>query len=78
MFNLDKFIAYFVTFRSESVFAKAPVGHIFNYAGHILNHNLYFTQFKTPSQTESGGMQPDHLNALWNIVDRKVLENRYL
>ena len=29
----------------EEIVAKAPAGPIFNNAGQILNHNLYFTQF---------------------------------
>ena len=30
----------------EEIVRKAPAGAIFNNAGQILNHNLYFTQFK--------------------------------
>ena len=30
----------------EEIVRKAPAGPIFNNAGQILNHNLYFTQFK--------------------------------
>ena len=30
----------------EKVVARAPAGPVFNNAGQILNHNLYFTQFK--------------------------------
>ena len=30
----------------EEIVAKAPAGPIFNNAGQILNHNLYFSQFK--------------------------------
>ncbi len=31
----------------EEIVAKAPSGPVFNNAGQILNHNLYFTQFKS-------------------------------
>ena len=37
----------------EEIVAKAPAGKIFNNAGQILNHNLYFLQF-TPSPTLEG------------------------
>ncbi len=32
----------------EEIVAKAPAGPIFNNAGQVLNHNLYFSQFKAP------------------------------
>ena len=31
----------------EEIVAKAPSGPVFNNAGQILNHNLYFTQFRS-------------------------------
>jgi len=34
----------------EDIIRTAPAGPVFNNAGQILNHNLYFTQFKTPAQ----------------------------
>ena len=36
----------------EEIVRKAPAGPIFNNAGQILNHNLYFTQFR-PSVSSS-------------------------
>ena len=30
----------------EEIVRKAPAGAVFNNAGQILNHNMYFTQFK--------------------------------
>ena len=39
-----------------SVDAELPNGRaLFNNAGQVLNHNLYFTQFKTPDQVGGGG-----------------------
>jgi Fe-Mn family superoxide dismutase len=45
--NLNKLIAgtEFENMSLEEIVAKAPAGTIFNNAGQILNHNLYFTQF---------------------------------
>ena len=34
----------------EEIVRQASAGPVFNNAGQILNHNLYFTQFKTPDQ----------------------------
>ena len=34
----------------ENIVRKAPAGAIFNNAGQILNHELYFTQFKPASE----------------------------
>ena len=40
----------------EASSLPAPTGNlIFNNAGQILNHNLYFTQFKTPDQVVGDG-----------------------
>ena len=39
----------------EKIVARAPAGPVFNNAGQILNHNLYFAQFKTPDQVGGDG-----------------------
>ncbi len=39
----------------EEIVRKAE-GAVFNNAGQILNHNLYFTQFKTPDQVGGDGV----------------------
>ena len=39
----------------EEIICSAPAGPIFNNAGQILNHNLYFLQFKTPDQVGGDG-----------------------
>ena len=38
----------------EDVVRKAPAGAVFNNAGQILNHELYFTQFKAVGETAQG------------------------
>ena len=47
--NLNKLIAG-TEFEGKSLeeIVKASTGGVFNNAGQILNHELYFTQFKTP------------------------------
>ncbi len=48
--NLNKLIpgTQFEGMSLEEIVAKAPAGPIFNNAGQILNHNLYFSQFQAP------------------------------
>ena len=69
--NLNKLIAgtEFEGMELEEIVAKAD-GAIFNNAGQILNHNLYFTQFC------AGGSEPDGESALlkqivsqWGTLD---------
>ena len=50
--NLNKLVVgtEFEGMGLEEIVRKAPAGPLFNNAGQILNHNLYFTQFKTPDQ----------------------------
>ena len=52
--NLNKLIVgtEFENMPLEEIVAKAPAGPIFNNAGQILNHNLYFEQFKAPELVE--------------------------
>ena len=38
----------------EDIVRKAPAGAVFNNAGQILNHELYFTQFKPASEAVQG------------------------
>ena len=38
----------------EEIVRKAPAGAVFNNAGQILNHNLYFMQFKPASEAVQG------------------------
>ena len=61
--NLNKLIVgtEFENMSLEEIVAKAPAGPIFNNAGQILNHNLYFTQF-APSDAVMPG-PTGHLKA---------------
>ncbi|MBQ6198458.1 MAG: superoxide dismutase [Bacteroidales bacterium] len=54
--NLNKLIAG-TEFEGKSLedIVKNSTGAIFNNAGQILNHELYFTQFKTPDQVGGNG-----------------------
>ena len=49
--NLNKLIAgtEYENMSLEQIVAKSS-GAIFNNAGQVYNHNMYFTQFKTPDQ----------------------------
>ena len=49
--NLSKLIVgtEFENMSLEEIVAKASSGPVFNNAGQILNHNLYFTQFRKPA-----------------------------
>ena len=126
--NLNKLLpgTPFEALPLEEIVRKAPAGALFNNAGQVLNHNLYFTQFKAlapASANEPGwvwlsadekgqlvitqeaaasnpvvrGLHPlltfdvwehayyldwqnrraAHLAALWQIVDWKVIEERF-
>ena len=46
--NLNKLLpgSEYGNMALEEVVRKAPAGAVFNNAGQILNHNMYFTQFK--------------------------------
>ena len=55
---------------------KKFTGALFNNAGQILNHNMYFTQFKAPAKllslsNQSGpkGLLLDQIKKQWNTLD---------
>ena len=50
--NLNKLLpgSEYECMTLEDIVRKAPAGAIFNNAGQILNHELYFTQFKPASE----------------------------
>ena len=58
--NLNKLLpgSGFEGMALEEIVRKAPAGPVFNNAGQILNHNLYFTQFKAGdvAQVPSGAL----------------------
>ena len=52
--NLNKLLpgSEYENLPLEEIVRKAPAGPVFNNAGQILNHNLYFTQFAPASHCE--------------------------
>ena len=44
-------------------------GAIFNNAGQIMNHNLYFTQFKAPSEVVPIGKLADQIDKQWGSFE---------
>ena len=78
--NLNKLIAgtEFEGMELEEIVRKAPAGALFNNAGQVLNHNLYFTQF-TPAphsaqQIPHSGLDPEsplakQIAKQWGNVD---------
>ena len=77
--NLNKLIVgtEFENMPIEEIVLKAPAGPIFNNAGQILNHNLYFTQFKVIGKDGKGGMSLpaptgnllSQINRQWGTID---------
>ena len=71
--NLNKLIVgtEFENLSLEDIVRKAPAGGIFNNAGQILNHELYFTQFATAPHS---GLDPESPLAIqiakqWGTLD---------
>ena len=67
--NLNKLVAG-TEFEGKSLeeIVKASSGGVFNNAGQILNHNLYFTQF-TPKATEPAGKVKAQIEKQWGSLD---------
>ena len=55
----------------EEIVRKAPAGAVFNNAGQILNHNMYFTQFKPVSEAAQGpeGALAAQIEKLWGTFE---------
>ena len=55
----------------EEIVRKAPAGAVFNNAGQILNHNLYFTQFKSSSEAVHSpeGVLAAQIEKQWGSVE---------
>ena len=55
----------------EEIVKKAPAGPVFNNAGQILNHELYFTQFKPASEAakEPEGALAAQIVKQWGSVE---------
>ena len=49
----------------EEIVRTAPAGAVFNNAGQILNHNLYFTQFRPFADTQSDSALRTRIEAQW-------------
>ena len=69
--NLNKLIADtpFATMLLQEI-VKQGTGGVFNNAGQILNHNLYFTQFSpTPAELNSEGPLAKQIVKQWGSID---------
>ena len=55
----------------EEIVKRAPAGAVFNNAGQILNHELYFTQFKSSSEAVRGpeGALATQIEKQWGSVE---------
>ena len=55
----------------EDIVQKAPAGAVFNNAGQILNHELYFTQFKPASEAvqKPEGALAAQIEKQWDSVE---------
>ena len=70
--NLNKLLpgSEYENMPLEEIVAKAPVGPVFNNAGQILNHNLYFTQFSPkPSLPAPTGNLLAQIEKQWGSFD---------
>ena len=55
----------------EEIVRKAPAGAVFNNAGQILNHEMYFAQFKPAGETaqEPEGALAAQIEKQWGSLD---------
>lgn len=70
--NLNKLVpgTEFERMSLEEIVSKAPAGAVFNNAGQILNHNLYFSQFKAPeAQSAPIGTVAKLIESQWGGFD---------
>ncbi len=70
--NLNKLIpgTEYESLTLEEIVRKAPAGAVFNNAGQILNHNLYFTQFAPkPSLPAPTGNLAAQIAKQWGTLD---------
>ena len=68
--NLNKLLpgSEYENLPLEEIVRKAPAGPVFNNAGQILNHNLYFTQF-APHPAAPAGKVMDQIMKQWGTLD---------
>ena len=76
--NLNKLLpgSEFEGMALEEIVRKAPVGPVFNNAGQILNHELYFTQFRPVGEASQGpdGALAAQIEKQWGSVDAFMAE----
>ena len=68
--NLNKLLpgSEYENLPLEEIVRKAPAGPVFNNAGQIMNHNLYFTQF-APHPVAPAGKVVDQIVKQWGTLD---------
>ena len=71
--NLNKLLvgSEFEEMALEDIVRKAPAGAIFNNAGQILNHELYFMQFKSVTEASQAptGALATQIEKQWGTLD---------
>ena len=71
--NLNKLLpgSEYENMALEEIVRKAPAGAVFNNAGQILNHELYFTQFKPASEAVQNpeGALAAQIEKQWDSVE---------
>ena len=69
--NLNKLIAgtEYETLPLEQIVSKAPAGPLFNNAGQVLNHNMYFTQFSPKPATAPTCRLAAQIEKQWGTLD---------
>ena len=69
--NLNKLLpgSEYENLPLEEIVRKAPAGSVFNNAGQILNHNLYFTQFASASSSKPTGKLAEQIDKQWGSLD---------
>ena len=69
--NLNKLLpdSLFEGLPVEKIVARSSAGPVFNNAGQILNHNLYFTQFKAPGEGAPAGALAAQIDKQWGSLE---------
>ena len=69
--NLNKLLpgSEYENLTLEEIVRKAPARPVFNNAGQILNHNLYFMQFAPASSSEPTGKLKAQIEKQWGSLD---------
>ena len=69
--NLNKLIAGtgFESMPLEEIVSRAPAGPLFNNAGQVLNHNMYFTQFVPGGKPLGEVALKSRIEKQWGSID---------